>query len=340
MADSNLDRWLARSVTHLSAGSTFFSRVIAVACMAILGCRPSEPKPARQSHTFEPSSGEGAVAGQYAIPDTFPTALKDPLHDADKFVENVFQRVLGTTPHMGWLAPGRFIAEEQHPEVYIWSTDSVIMPVPFARSLSGDDHAKLAAESHLACDSKGPLAEYTDSVSATGVRHRAFYTSAAPPPDTRAGLVPRRLTSADLVRAHTLLGARSTSDGFLDTAFAASATGPFYSIDAAYDSSHALRVVALILHDSSGAVVARQMDDATRFDCDGCGEVTSEAGLERVYDVRNIFVIPGFPFPVLLLDTSTVEGRALSFVTFTPDGYLATYRVYEYVVNCIVGDGQ
>jgi len=65
--------------------------------------------------------------------------------------------------------------------------------------------------------------------------------------------------------------------------------------------------------------------------------VTYEAGIDRLYDVENVFVIPGFPYPVLLLDTSTVEGRALSLVTFTPDGYYATYRIYEYVVNCILG---
>ena len=60
-------------------------------------------------------------------------------------------------------------------------------------------------------------------------------------------------------------------------------------------------------------------------------------GLGRIYDVENVFVIPGFPYPVLLLNTSTVEGRALSFVTFTPDGYYAEDRIYEYVVNCILG---
>jgi hypothetical protein len=50
--------------------------------------------------------------------------------------------------------------------------------------------------------------------------------------------------------------------------------------------------------------------------------------------VSNLFEWAAFPYPVLLLDTSTVEGRALSLQTFTPGGRASTFRVYEYIARC------
>jgi len=308
-----------------------------LACVIAFGCRPNEPKPVPQSDDLTPGATSASAVRLESLPDTYPTALMAELHGADTFVTATFRRVLGSAPRLGWFAPSGFIAEEQHLQVYIWSTDSVIQRVRFSRSLSDSDHAQLAAESHLACDTKGPLTEYGDSVLDMGARQRAFYTAGAPPVGTRVGMVGRTMSAAERARAHAVLGPPDTSGAFLDTAFAASLSGPFYSIDAAYDSSRVLRMVALILHDSSGAIIARQLENGFAFGCDGCDDVTYEAGIERLYDVENVFVIPGFPYPVLLLDTSTVEGRALSLVTFTPDGYYATYRIYEYVVNCILG---
>ena len=48
------------------------------------------------------------------------------------------------------------------------------------------------------------------------------------------------------------------------------------------------------------------------------------------------FESPIFPNPVLVVDTSTVEGRALSMITFDTNGLKSEWRDYEYVVNCIL----
>ena len=113
----------------------------------------------------------------------------------------------------------------------------------------------------------------------------------------------------------------------------------FYSFAAAYDSAtQALITSALILHDSTGAILAHATKDTAAFACDGCARPSYRDGLDALYYVVTEVELPGFPYPVLLLDTSTVEGRALSLVTFTPLGAYSEYRVYEYVVNCILGD--
>src|SRR6266576_3795697 len=114
-----------------------------LACVIAFGCRPNEPKPIPQSNDLMPGATSSSAVRLKSLPDTYPTALIAQ-HGADTFVTTTFRRVL-------WFAPSGFIADEQHLQVYIWSTDSVIQRVRFSRSLSDSDHAKLSAELHLAC---------------------------------------------------------------------------------------------------------------------------------------------------------------------------------------------
>jgi hypothetical protein len=65
--------------------------------------------------------------------------------------------------------------------------------------------------------------------------------------------------------------------------------------------------------------------------CADCEAATYENELPKPI---NIYTLPFFPFPVLMLDTSTVEGRATSLQTFAKDGSFSDYRLYEYVVSC------
>ena len=67
--------------------------------------------------------------------------------------------------------------------------------------------------------------------------------------------------------------------------------------------------------------------------CDGCSPRYYEYG-DIGFNPMNMFELPGFSYPVMLLDRSTVEGRALSLLTFTASGKLDEFNVYEYVVNC------
>src|SRR5439155_20691375 len=172
-----------------------------LACVIAFGCRPNEPKPVPQSNDLMPSATSNSAVRLESLPDTYPTALKAQLHGADTFVTTTFRRVLGSAPSLGWFAPSGFIAEEQHLQVYIWSTDSVIQRVRVSRSLSDSDHAKLSAELHLAGDSKGPLTEYADSITDVRARQRAFYTAAPPPAGTPAGMAGRTMSAAQRPRA-------------------------------------------------------------------------------------------------------------------------------------------
>jgi len=272
---------------------------------------------------------------------TLDTTAQDAhaeLNGAGALIDSIFKHELGESPRMGWLLRGRFLTAERHPRVYVWSTGPGIVPTTFVRVLSSLEHQHVADQTHLACDSKGPLGEYGMTPTGDlGSRDRAFYTSAAPPPGTQVGLIPRLLTSSETSAAHALLADHQSGVRYADTAFSVQQGRAFYSIDAVYDTAGVFVRSALILHDSLGAILASKIDDARAFSCDGCGDPVYDEGLRRLYDVQNAFALPGFPYPVLLLDTSTVEGRALSIVTFSQDGAYAEYRIYEYVVSCILG---
>ena len=260
--------------------------------------------------------------------------------ESGRLIDSVFRHILGEAPRMGWSTPDRFLAAERHRKIHIWSAAADHIAVAtYSGALSSAEHAELAKTTHLACDTKGPLGQYTLTPAESLVRDRAFYTSVEPPSNTRVGLVGRRLTDSERAALHTSL-AVTDSVRYIDTAFAAP-SGAFFSVDAAYDRDGNLIKSALVLHDSSGAVIGSQIRGADAFECDGCGEPTIGEGFRRLYDVYNAFIVPGFPYPLLLLDTSTVEGRALSLLTFITKGTDADeYRIYEYVVECILGDPQ
>jgi hypothetical protein len=260
------------------------------------------------------------------------------LRGAGSVIDSIFKHELGESPRMGWLLPGRFLAAERHLQVYVWSTASIVTTT-YERTLNSRDHKRIAEETHLACDTKGPLAQYTMTQSELGSRERAFYTSAPPPHGTQVGLTARPLLPSELSGVHAVLADPESRDRFRDTALVVRQGQAFYSIDAAYDTAGVFLKSALVLHDSLGANIASHIDDASAFSCDGCGDPVYDEGLGRLYDVRGAFVVPGFPYPILLLDTGTVEGRALSMVTFASDGAYAEYRIYEYVVECILGPG-
>lgn len=280
-----------------------------------------------------------------AGPDTslIDSEPQDPHADlrGGDYILSVFQKELGEAPRIGWFLSKRFLAAEKHPRLYIYSTDAVIDTAVFERTLSATQHDSLARQEHLACDSKGPLAEYQLDSTPRRQIGRAFYTSRLPAGTVRATLAFRAPAASELAAARALLAPARSSVVYRDTILGGSPGNTSYSVTALYDSAtHGLLKSALILLDSASRVVGSQVKVSSDFACDGCGEPIYEEGLGRLYDVMNMFELPGFAYPVLLFDTGTVEGRALSLVTFTPEGGYNEYRIYEYVVTCILGPDQ
>jgi len=180
---------------------------------------------------------------------------------------------------------------------------------------------------HVACEQRGPLAAYK-LPAGVALPGRALYTSIPLPGSAAAGMKAETPAPDPDVLLDSILDvdAYVRLDSMLDVR-----PGMLR-----YDLVlHGLVRSALLLHEASGKVRAASVDDSTDYlQCDGCTVPTYEEGVAVLYRPVNMFVLPGLPYPTLLLDTSTYEGRALSLVTFTPGGRLAEYRIYEYVVNC------
>ena len=128
---------------------------------------------------------------------------------------------------------------------------------------------------------------------------------------------------------------------YLDTAIEISGGSAPYSLTAAYNpSDRALFLSVIALHDSTGRVIASHFHEPEEFECDGCAPPEPSDGLFRLYPLLGGFASAGFAYPLLLLDTSTLESRGISLVTFGPHGDYSEHNVSEYVVTCIVGEGR
>ncbi|MGA1791610.1 MAG: hypothetical protein ACMUIM_08995 [bacterium] len=117
-----------------------------------------------------------------------------------------------------------------------------------------------------------------------------------------------------------------------------------YSLHGLYDpESKEVYRDGIILHDPNGDILAERFWEIN-WDtvCDGCDLPLysnshpdyPELDMIGLFSIINSFTIPDFKYPVLMLDTSTVEGRAISLITFTDKAEYSEYRVYEYIVNC------
>ena len=157
------------------------------------------------------------------------------------------------------------------------------------------------------------------------------------PGNVRSGLVSIPLDAAALAKINTLLGWPNRGVLRRDEAIGLDSQSAFYSLHKIWDSkSGKLSRQAIVLHGRNGAILAQKAERGLEVgpECDGCWSPTYWSRGQGENTVLNMFELPGFAYPLLLMDTSTTEGQALSLVTFTPGLEMSAFRVYEYVVNC------
>jgi hypothetical protein len=98
----------------------------------------------------------------------------------------------------------------------------------------------------------------------------------------------------------------------------------------------------IILHNEEKVLVGNFWEISEETLCDGCpmplyrNEYPHQSfpDMTHLFSLLNMFSFPHFSYPVLMLDTNTVETRAVSLITFTDKGEYSEYREYEYIVNC------
>jgi hypothetical protein len=258
--------------------------------------------------------------------------------DADGYIARTFQAKAGEAPRMGWFAPGfGFVGQDDAPEVFILGP--IGMPVHGVRKkpVSPEDLAGIRDIYRLACDVEqdAHLTSFDagDDVSA----QRALYLTRKVAGTRLSGLLSVSLTALQMAEINRVL--RWPAHGTLrrDEAIGVRAGSFYYSLHKLYKrDSGLLSEEAIVLHSPTGQILAHELSRDLESDtpCDGCGLPRYIYPGSGLYSPLNMFEVPGFAYPLLLTDSSTVEGRALSLFTFDPDRKPANFRVYEYVVHC------
>lgn len=115
----------------------------------------------------------------------------------------------------------------------------------------------------------------------------------------------------------------------------------FYTFAATYSQDQTILRKGIFLQDSTGRIIGHEIETLNGDqECDGCAVLTYKDGIQVAYYFEKLLTLPSSPYPLVLIDSSTVEGRATELFTFTPDGKPSRYRQYEYVVTCILGSAE
>lgn len=243
----------------------------------------------------------------------------------------------GELPRMGWFTSLHgFVALEDIDEVNIYAPVGFPSAGKRKAALSGQQITEIQGLDREVCDLQEKDRPISFDVGRATDAARAFYTRRPYEGGVRSGMVTVPLNAADMARVNRLLGWPGRDVLRRDEAIGVRRQSFYYSWHRLYDSSTGhLSREAIVLHAKDGQILWNQvMQDLDKEQvCDGCGIPTyADGGGE--YVLLNMFELPGFSYPVLLLDTSTAEGRAISLATFTPKGIFSSVRAYEYVAQC------
>ena len=255
---------------------------------------------------------------------------------SEQYSERIFEAQIGDLPRMGWFAPEHgFLAHEDAAQVNLFA--AIGLPSTGRKKGPFSGIKTLRQSYGMVCE-----IEDTDHLTAFEVDReveptRALYITKKVSTDTRAGLVTIPLDATLMAKINRLLAWPEQGALRRDEAIGVRAQSSFYSLHKLYNpKTGLLREEAIVLHRRDGEIVAHELSRDLDLDqpCDGCGIPRYSYPSSGIYRPQNMFELPGFAYPVLLLDTSTVEGQALSLLTFTPSGKVTQFRVYEYTVHC------
>jgi len=271
--------------------------------------------------------------------------VPDRVAEDDDYIGARFKQYFGSAPSLAWVVPPhRLITEKRHATPRTFASGG-FEAWTYQATLPVEPAMDLRREWHVACESNGSLYEYSGEGPPLEFPERVLLIDSAGA-DVRTGLVTLAAEPSWLADGLAILFAGRRAAAHRDTAFSAAAGDEFYSFHAAYDTSasadeemetHGVKYLirrGLLLHGPGGAVIASKVTDVPAVECDGCGTPTITDDFGTVFAVLRVLRLPGFPHPVLLLNTGTVEGRALSLATFDEGGEYRSYRLYEYVVSC------
>lgn len=256
------------------------------------------------------------------------------------YIDAQFQAAIGEPPKLAWfLHDGTVAAQHQSPDIVLYSRWDKAQAAHVKSSLSPEGIAALRPKEHVACDvsmqGEPPMMSiYTTLARPVGSNPQILSTSRALP-DLEAGFEQAPLHGRAEMEVWKEMRPADRDQPRQSCLVRRKGVGFFYSLAALYSpAKKQVTRIGMFLHVPDGKIVAAHVEDIRGDWCDGCAMPAFADGIGRIYEVENMFTAPAFAYPVLMLDSSTVEGRSISLVTFTPSREYSRHLFYEYVVGC------
>jgi hypothetical protein len=256
------------------------------------------------------------------------------------YIRQRFQDAINESPKLAWVLPDyTVVADSQSPEIIVYSLSPKLENVRRRVTLGTDDSLEFAAKNHVACDlrlSEKPLSiTLYDSIRKARPKNHQALHSTKQLPGLQAGYTSSPLEDSLAKEVWNRMQPKSPQQPRTAITIRRDGTPYFYSLVALYDGPmNEVSRIGTFLLTGDGQIVAAKIDDINGEWCDGCAVPTFNSGIESVFWVMNMFTAPQFPYPLLMLDTSTVEGRSITLATFSPEKRYSDYLLYEYTVGC------
>jgi hypothetical protein len=257
-----------------------------------------------------------------------------------RYIDSQFQAAIGELPRLAWFLPdGTIAAQDRSQDIVLYSRSERTQPAHLRASLSPEEIKELRPKHHVACDilvqgEEPVLSIYTTQARSTAQNPQVLSTGRRFP-DLVAGFQQVALRGRAATEVWKQMQPTDANQPRNAAQIRRDGLEFSYSLAALYSGPEKeVTRVGLFLHAADGKIVAAHIGNVHGEWCADCATPTFADGIERIYSVENLFTAPTFAYPVLMLDTSTMEGRSISLETFTPSREYSRHLFYEYVVGC------
>jgi hypothetical protein len=288
------------------------------------------------------------------FPSLFPAiahASDDAKDAGSDYIDKLLQTAMNQLPKLAWVlqSGGVVVAQSDSQELRLYSSAETVETVHLKSTLSTKNSLAFSKKNRVDCD-------LSDTLNTNKSAHLSLYgvstlkskydegqqvlSTENPVQGLQVGFeeapLPKSLEKEVWGKIHP----DSAQQPRLASVFRREGVPYFYSVAGFYSGpDKALWRKGLFLHDGTGRIIASKIDDVKgEENCAGCDPAKFDDGIRALYDVLNIVTGPQFPYPLLLLNADTLEGRAKALATFSPDGKLSEHFFYEYSNDC--GDNR
>ena len=279
-----------------------------------------------------------AIFGTALLLATSSSRSQDGPEKESRFIDSQFQAAIGEIPQLAWLLPDHTVdAQSRAPDIFLYSSARTVERAELRAVLSQVEIELEPQRHHVACDlileQKPPVLSVYTSTEKLAARGRQLLFTTKQIPEVQGGFAQCPLSGKAATEVWKRMNPVTPGQMRRSKMIRRDGVPYSYSFVALYSGSenYVMRI-GIFLHAADGKILAAHTERAAT--CADCEPFKFADGIDAIFRVENMFTAPAFPYPLLMLDTSTIEGRAISLKTFTSSGEFSQHRYYEYVVNC------